>query len=119
MGKSVSHDGNKFSKKANTKHSELIAQTVSIKELTTDLPSILTNLKPDEALIYGWVPGTEEGNPYNLLSSKALKHKVSEENALGIFTDSNGECYVSRYIENYQYSTLVLFDVDVNNSMPQ
>lgn len=114
----------KVSKKAHGNPPGYNAWTMPIKDMARDLPGVLKKLKPHQAIILSAVPGTEHGRRFQLVSGQLLCEKLGIDpgsQPLGLFTfpDEPGLEVCCRYSENFAYSTVRVFDVDVAADMPE
>lgn len=89
------------------------------------LAALERELGPDEFLICGWVPGTEDGRPFGVVSEEKLSGWLSQPERswpLGMFRVpevADDLWVVGRFKENWQHSTWVPFDADAHPEMPE
>ena len=99
------------------------AQTHPVKGLD-DLEVILQKIGNDHcaSLILGYVKDTEDGIPYRLITRKALAKvlnvDVTSETLAGLH-DVDGQRYAARLKMTFHPSSVILFDYDVVQGMPQ
>ena len=100
--------------------SEYIAWSVHVPDLEA-LAEALAAVGTHEATIMGWMPGSEDGNPYKLVSEgrlkKALKLKDDAPRPVG-WHEIDGQGCTGRFKDNFQQSSYILFDRDIDECLP-
>lgn len=108
---------NQIDKKSGIMAGVCQAETVKISDLPIELPNILKSLKSHQAIIYGWVPGTENGEPF-FIYSKNKCGNIGGPTSVGLYTDVNGLRHARWTKDNFQFSTITMFDIDYHDSFP-
>ena len=74
----------------------------------------------DVVLVLGYIPGTEDGEPYRIASQRRLAEMlgVDEKDCPAGLQMINGDRYATRTKANFHPSTWLLFDYDKVPSMP-
>ncbi|MBT7308712.1 MAG: hypothetical protein HN842_10875, partial [Gammaproteobacteria bacterium] len=122
VNKSVTINNGKPHKVMTSPQREMQARTVAVP----DAEAFVEVLKevgddPCKCISLGFVQGTEDGQPYGVLSAKQLKLGLnlpdSADTPVG-FHDLDGEQYCARSKSNFTQSSWVLFDKDTAPGQP-
>ncbi len=99
-----------------------IAQTISVAD-TTAFAAVLNRIgqDPTATLSLGFVPGTEDGVPYHLVSRRLMAERlgVEETNLPAGLQEIDGQRLATRTKDTFASSTWMLFDYDLTEGMPK
>lgn len=114
-----------FPKKSRLKDSgRFIAKTVRCEDLE-DLANVRKSLTSRQALIIGFVPGTEELCDFRIVTEKDLRlvtgTQKGEPRISAVQIDESGESHlcVGRFKVNFVHSRFLMFDHDVVKGLPE
>lgn len=95
----------------------LLARTVPVPDLAALLRLLVLKVKPGEALILGFIPGTETGELYHLWSRDRLEERLDRKDVDGLHL-IDGKQVAARLLANFKPSAFRLFDRDAHPDMP-
>ena len=109
-------------KKPSRHVSEASAYTVAIPNLYA-FKSLLDEISenPNVYLILGYIPGTEDGELYRILSAKKMREKLGLDDVAGVpegLIEIDGCLCATRSKTNFESSSIVVFDYDRVPGMP-
>jgi hypothetical protein len=124
IGKKIAYDGDNLTKNRIKDDGRFIAKTVQCENLK-ELGNIQRLLKPTQAIINSFVPGTEHLRQFRILTESDLRKLTNtpadkpRPKALYV-KESDGEMlYVGRFKECFVPSRFMIFDRDVVDGMPE
>ena len=113
----LENDGS-ITKKSPSYKSNRTAVTWHIQDLN-HLKSALDSIgdMSNAILILGWIKGTENGSPYQIISTKQLKELTNKDDVAGLHIDNN-VTYAARLKSSFTQSSFFCFDRDEVAGMP-
>lgn len=114
---SIDKETGNLVKSASVNETAYSAVTIPIENVH-ELDAILRQCDEYQAIILGYVKGTEDGEPYFIRSEAYLKKALNMKNRpVGLFEIDDHKC-AGRFKENFTYSSWILFDRDVADDLP-
>ena len=106
----------------NNAYKDGYAYTVPCNNLS-DLALIRNQLNPEQCLLLGYVPGTQDIGGYRLLSEWVLKQSLgldeSASRPMGLMKTVEGHYVAGRFKGNFVPSPFFLLDRDIDSKMPE